>query len=462
MTTLDQGVAPPNEAPVITTGVTPAPAGQESGVANVNLDYDPNFKQVVRSVVAPTPENNIKAAGIISRREKESADEHPNEQMQLGKMVISLLQGKVGEAYKWYNGGGVSYEQGNDVFGNEYMVSKNERGFTNKYKIVQPDGKTRDLTEDERKQLLQRGGLITQTNLNALKTAGWKAAEDASVEAAKGFNSQLRASQTAAYAASNVANATNNNIDEEIKLGFKLKNALGAISQMDPKQRQQLFQFANRYNTNSENLRQSQEKAGGASASGQQQVGVSPGGVGVSVGAAQAARASETNTAAGGRESTLQEQQNLETAMRGMLAGSVKSPEEFNALMRLVSLNQMNNQAAKEIPNEVKPSGYKDVPPVDVFSGGLDSLLQTRYAQQANNALVAAWNSELYKAQRDQITSGKTYSPAELQEKFKNSDIVKGIINRTIYKTEKILGRESSLKKGDVIMDSNGKLVPIE
>lgn len=472
MATIDEAVAPPTEAPVITTGVTPPPAGQESGVANVNLDYDPNFKTVVRSVVDPTPKNQIAAADVLSSREKNAPNEHPNEQMQMGKMVISLLQGKIGEAYKWYNGGGVKYEKGRDVFGNEYWVPKNERGFTDNY--LGSDRKP--LTAEQKKDLIAKGGLLTETDANALRTANWQNAETASKEAANGFNSQLRAAQTAAYAASNEANATNNNIDREIGLAFKLKNALGTVSQLSPQDRQKLFSFVQRYNTNSEALRKSQEKSGGVGATSGAQAGAGVGGAegtaatggkaglnaNVSAQSGQSARLGETNVDARNRENTLQDQQNLEAAIRGLMQGSLKSPEEFNDFMRLHTLNQMNNEAAAKIPDNVKPAGYQNPPAVDIYTTGLDGLLESRYAQQANNALIAAWNADLYKAQKDQITSGKTYTQQELQEKFKNSDVVKGIVNRAIYKTDKVLGRESRLKKGDMVMDTNGKLVPIE
>ena len=64
MATIDEAVVPPTEAPAIPTAVTPPPAGQESGVAHVNLEYDPTFNRVVRGLQNPTPKNNQEVADM--------------------------------------------------------------------------------------------------------------------------------------------------------------------------------------------------------------------------------------------------------------------------------------------------------------------------------------------------------------------------------------------------------------
>ena len=110
------GVAPPSEQ--MTETVTPRNPAQESGVAQVKLDYEPRFKQIVQDSHASTPEARVRVAENVQKQTEDTQDFHPNAQMQAGKMFISLLQGKVGEAYKWYNGGGVSQNEARDMNGN--------------------------------------------------------------------------------------------------------------------------------------------------------------------------------------------------------------------------------------------------------------------------------------------------------------------------------------------------------
>lgn len=471
MADMEQGVVPPSQAPAVVTGVVPPAAGQQSGVANVTLDYDPNFKHIAQNISNPTPEGNKKAADIVQTRIKESESEDPNKQMQLGKMMVSLLQGRLGDAYKWYNGGGVTYDEGRDVSGNPVWVGRTERGKTTEFL----DWETKKpLSREERQAIIKRGGVTTENDLRAERSANWQIAQSTMQRAAQGFESELNAARATARAAANEGNASNQNIDQEVDLAIGLKHVLGHVSQMDPAKRQALLGYANRYNTNSASARASQEKSGGAAVGAQQQAGAGAGGgvapgnrdgganasgnLSYSAGQNQSVRLNETNADAASRENTLQTQQGLQEAIMKEMQGAIKTPEEFNAFMRLVALNQINNASNQDIPAAAQPPGWRKPAPADLFTGGLDSLLENRYTQQANNALISTYNNELYKAQKEAATTGKVTSTEEVIGRMKNSEMVQGILNYAKDKIHSTTGRGGPVEKGALIYRKSGKI----
>lgn len=471
---LDQGVAPPeqNQAPVIQTGIVPPRVDDpRGGVAGVELNYDPNFKHVVQNLVAPTPEGNKKTANILENRAKESQVEDPNRSMQLGKMMISLLQGKIGEAYKWYNGGGVIYDEGKDVKGNPVWVGRTERGKTTEFL----DWETKKpLSMEQRQALIKMGGVTTENDLRSERTANWEIAKSAMTNAAKGFEGELIAARTRAMAAANEGSAANKNIDQEIGLALKLKHVVDTMANMDPKQRQVLMGYANRYKTNSENLRKNAQNSGGVTIGDQTQVGAGlqgqmtpPGGnagagANLSAGQQVSVSGSQANAEARGRENTIQEQQTLQNAIMQASLGSIKDPTQFAEFMRLIDLNQANNLSNQDVPPEVQPPGWRKPAPADVFTGGLNTLLENRYTQQANNALISAYNTELYKAQREMSETGKVISAQDVFNRFKDSDMAIGAVNYARDRIHKFTGRGEPLKKGELIYRKSGKIEPHE
>jgi len=456
-----QAAEPPANAPqAIVTGVTPPAAGQESGVTNVNLDYDPDFKKAVQSLSDNSPEGRKKTADIFSQRAKDAQFEHPNEQFQPGDFLVAFLRGRIDDMYTAYNGGRKKTELGTDALGNVYLVGKNQRGFNGR---MYEEGSNRPLTSNEVSAVNQtRGGVITESYLNAMKTANWMNAQEASKQAANNSISQLNATRTTAQAAANMGSATNRNIDEEVDLAIKNRHVLDYIGKLDPKQRQVLLGYANRYLSNSASINKEEQKKGSTGVSTQGQFGVGGGGLGFSGGASGNVNASQANAEAINRSNQIQEQQTLQTAIMQQLQGAIKDSREFNDFMRLVSLNDINNKAISDVPNEAKPQGFRDPSAVDLFTGGLDSLLKNRYVQQGNNALIAEYNKELYKSQRDAIREGKVSDPLEVQDRLMKSDYYKGVENYVKQKIG-ILTGENPIKKGDLILDkTTGRVKRVE
>lgn len=467
------GMSQPTGMPVapvvIQEDVTQTTPPADSGNVVGFKDLPPKLQGTIASAMSG---DNLNAAKLMDQHSAESKDYHPNVQPQWGKVFSSLLSRNYGDAYKYFNGGATREEEGRTPTGEVVYKEYNEIGPTGVYK----DRKTgKELSSEETSKLIARGGILTATDANALKTTNWSNAQKASTLANNGFASQLEAARTTAYAAANSASASNNNIEEQIKLAKSIPNVLNVIGQMDSDKRQKLLGYVNRYNTNSTNLQKSNEKGAAVNASGQQNVGIG-GNVGFggtegtagtggksalnagasgNIGAANQAGVNqrETNAVNNTAGNTLQEQQNLQAAITQELQGAIKTPEQFRAFMRLQALNTENELALKQIPDSAKPPGYQNIPETDPFLGGAEAMISNRSRQQYNNALIAAWNAELFKAQRIAARTGEQADIKEVADKFQKSDMFKAITNTYTDKHEKHFGRSGSLKKGDLIVD---------
>lgn len=448
-------------ANVVVPDVPPADSGNAVGFK----DLPPKLQGTIASAANG---DNVTAANLMEQHSKESQDYHPNVQPQWGKVFASVLSRNYGDAYKYFNGGATREEEGRTPTGDVVYKEYNEIGPTGVYK----DRKTgRVLNSKETEQLLNRGGILTATDANALKTTNWTNAQRTASLANQGFASQLEAARTAAYAAANSASSSNNNIEEQIKLTKAIPNVLNHIAQMDPDRRQKLLGYINRYNTNSTNLQKANEKGASANAGGQAGVtgnvglggaeGTAGGGgksalnagAGISAGTQAGTSQREANSVNTTAGNTLQEQQNLQAAIMQELQGAIKDPTQFRDFMRLQALNNANQLAMKDIPDSAKPPGYQEIPETDPYMGGAEAMISNRTRQQMNNALLAAWNAELFRAQRNAAKTGEQADIKDLADKFQKSDIYKAITNTYTDKHEKHLGRAGTLKKGDLIVD---------
>ena len=483
MAELLNAVAPPTEGAVV-QGVVPAAEGSVSGVANVQLEYPKRFIQIAEDLPrAQNPENKLRLMDNIAAQTKESEGYHPNEQMQLGKMLVSILSRDYASAYKYFNGGGKVEEEAKDVNGNLYFKERNELGFTGRVK----DNKGQLLKPEDLAKLNERGGVITDTDTKALQTAPWVNGKYNSELANKGLTSKLQLITNDAYNAARVAGSSNKNIDEQLGLTEKNKHIFDHISSLPADRRQKLLGFTQRYLTNSLNQQRSTEAGAGANVGQQLQntnaanIGLSTGAMGTEggvpppgskIGGSGGLSASNTagqtagvntraqNAAAQSQANTQQEQQNLQTAIMQELQGVVKSPDEFRDFMRVQALDAQNKQALSNIPAHALPPGYQAIPEADVETMGSAGIIANRIAQQRNNSLMAAWNTELFKAQREQARTGKSFDAEALGRDFEKSDIFKAINNTYSHKFNRAAtGQAPQHKENDMIVDKSNRIL---
>lgn len=447
-----QAGVPPVEDVTVTT--PPADSGN-------NVEFKDLPPRAQKTIALAKSGDSIGATDEINKHIAESADYHPNMQPQVGKMIFSAIAGRWGDVYKYYNGGATREEEAKTPSGQVVYKVFNEIGPTGEYKDVKT-GKL--LNSAQTKALIDSGGVISASDERALKTATWKNAITSSELANKGFASQVEAARTSAYAAANEASASNRNIEEQIGLAKRIPHVLDYVSQLPSEKRQKLLGYISRFNTNSKALNQANEKGGGVNTNDAQNANARVGSgdtaplggnVGFGGSTNNGVNSRENNSTSNANSQVMQEQQNLQAAIIQQLQGVIKPGQEFNDFMRLQSLNSQNQLAMKNIPSEAKPPGWQEVPDTDILTGGTEAMIKNRAIQQANNALMTAYSTELFRAQRDAAKTGKQADVKEIQDKFANSDMFKAIRNTYSDRFNKHLGRGTSLKKGDLIVDQN-------
>lgn len=447
-------------APPMTETVTAGTGSRP--VANVVLDYPPRFTEIVKDIQnAQTPEARVRIADNVAAHDSESKEYRPNQTTQWDKVLVNILSRNYNEALKWYNGGGIKEEKAQDALGNLFYKETNDLGFTGRIK----DANGKLLTPKQRDALFARGGVITANDQDAIQTAGWSNAKDISKLSAQGLANPLRLAQADAYQAARTAGSANDNIDEQLKLSSGLSNVLDHIATLPAERRQKILGYVNRLNQINTSKGTTTEKGLSATGGGQQTVGntaglqgsigagkagaipaeggaaggIAPPGVGLSGGGSLGASGSataygsatgrEAATAQASRAALDQESQTLQSAIMEELQGVIKSGQQFTDFMRLQSLNAANDQSYKEIPEHVKPPTWRDVADTDPYMGGSKAMQVNRINQQRNNALMAAWSKELYKAQREAARTGVATDLQELADNFQKSQIFEAINN---------------------------------
>lgn len=401
-------------------------------------------------------------------------------------VVVSLLRGNLMDAWKFYNGGPEREEEMVDAAGNKVGFKVyNARGATNVYR--NREGK--EMTEDEVKALSVRGGAITDSDKKALQTAGWASASENIQRARLGLNQPIFAAQQNAYAAASMAGAANKNAEEQIQIARGLRPVLDFMGTLKPEDRQRIFGAINRYNQLSKGAQTGTEQAVGAQSGtldqrqrsvsgtagtgvigGADGQGIAPAGGRVSLGASTGASTMGQQTAGGtsreaatsstSRNESLQEQQNIETAIMRELQGVIKTPQDFQAFTRYVALDAANQEAYKQMPKEMIPPGYTNIPDVDPRLSGFEGVASNRVAQLRNNALAAAWANEIYKAQRKIAETGESLDMGKLSENFQKSDIFKAINNTYAARLQyELTGKMPEIPKGTLRVNRSNQII---
>ena len=484
----------PNPVPPPTSDLSPVQTGDARGtpVSNVEVgfnatdsapndlqfkDLPPRAQNIVANIANPDPSIKLKAIDEMQKHDSESSDYHPNQQPQWGKVFFSALQGRWGDVYKYYNGGAVREEKARDVNGNEYWKSVNEMGDIN----VVKDSKGRVLSAKEKEDLTKRGGIFSASDEGVLKTAPWVNASSNANLANQGLTSQLHIATNNAYNAARMASGANKNIDEQLDLSKNIKHVLDAVGSLPAERRQKLLGLTQQYITNSANQSSGGEKRVGASAGNLTSesrganaggsIGGAAGGEGVppttgKIGAAgglnastlgqntTGGSASEANTASSSSGNTNQILQNLQAGIEEQLQGVIKSPKDFYSWIRLQALDQENQANYKNIPDTVKPPGWENIPDQNPQLAGSQAIMANRVGQQRNNALMAAWSNELYKAQRRQSETGEQIDINKIADEFQNSKIFRGINNTYKDKmTKELTGQIPAYQAGEYYVD---------
>ena len=434
-----------------------------------------NLENVINT--GGTSQTRSMAASHITQLNNETKDYHPNMQPQWGGVIASLLSRNYMGALRYYNGGPIVEESAKDVTGKEYFKSYNMNGDID---VVKEKGTGRELTAKEKQELMNRGGLVSKSDRDAMLGMSWKNPQTNSQMANLGLATTLNTAYVNANNAAQTASASNNNLDEQIALGKKIPHVLDYISTLPSDKRSKILGIVNQYNTISSQNAKQKENALGANANQNQQIGATiggnvgaqaPGGIvsgGLNVGGSVSAgtnvganaRATEGATSSAGN--TLQVQQNLERALVQELSGKA-NPEEIRDLFRIQALNAKNQEDYASIPREAQPPGFENIPETDVLAGGRNAMLVNRVTQQKNNALMAEWNKEVYRAQQQAARSGEQIDINDLRDRFTKSDFYKAVNNTFLNKLDyHLTGEAKKPAKGSLIVDNKNKIHIVE
>jgi hypothetical protein len=472
---------PPVAGVTVTTPVTvtDAPAATPNVTA---ADMPPRAQQIIAGVASADPRQKLEAVKLMNQQDADTADLHENVQPQWGKMLISALQGNYSDAYKYYNGGATRSEEAYDVNGNKYWKQYNEIGATG---VVKRDADKKILSSAEITKLNERGGIISPTDTNVMQTAPWINGKTNLTLTNNALITPLARATNDAYNAANLAGSANKNADEQIEIlqtNPGVQKILDHISKLPAEKRQKILGLVNQFKTISGNTGTTTEKRGGATG-GIQNTGTNTsniggsasGGVGgqtvdgavapgAQVGGKAGISASDTSMVQGGvsvgqgvgtstsNANTLQEQQNVRTLIEKELQ-SVTSSADFDKYMRIQALDAQNKAASSAIPTHVMPPGYTNVTESDLQLGGTKAVIANRVEQLKNNALMAAWSNELYKATREAAKTGALIDINAVANQFQQSDMFKAINNTYAHRMSLELGQPSTLKSGDLVVD---------
>ena len=483
--TQDKQAVPPSFGGGMIETIKPADPKSESSIAQVTLDYPDRFKQLVNDVPkANTPEVRVRIANNVAAQDEEQKQYRPNQSTQWDKVLVNVLSRNYNEALKWYNGGAVKEKEARDINNNLFYKEENEIGVTGRIK----EGLTgRVLTPKEVAALNDRGGIFTDTDTKALQTLPWINGKTNSTLANNGLTSQLQLATNDAYNSARTASSANQNIDEQLNLANRLKPVLNYISGLPEDQRKRVLGYVSRLQQLGASRGSQQESNLNVNAGGQQTVGANIGGnlgtgatsvdggiptTGSKINAAGSMGANTsatTQAGASGRQGVtgtasqnemMQEQQNLERAIFQELQGVIKSPAEFQAFIRLNSLNAANDIAYKNIPQNVLPPTWNTIPDTDPYTGGADAMIANRVNQQRNNALLAAWSKELLASQREMAKTGQPFDKGLLTDNFQKSEIFQAINNTFKYKMQSQLeGRSILPPKGSLMVNGRNQIV---
>lgn len=426
-----------------------------------------------------------RAAQIIKQSSEQKTTKINSDPIWEG-VVISLLRGNLNDAWKFYNGGPERKEEMVDAAGNQVGFKVyNARGATNTYF----DREGKPMNEKQVQELAARGGAITDSDKKAIQTGGWSAAGENTRLARLGLNAPIFAAQSNAFEAARTAGSANRNIEEQISIGKNIRGILDHIGTLKPEDRQRIFGYFSRLNALGSGKQTGTEQRVGAQtgtmnqatrgvsgtlgtgvAGGAEGQGIAPAGGKFSAGVSGSAGTLGQVTAGGtageavtgnvSSSQNLQEQQNIETAIMRELQGVITDRKQFEALNRYFALDAANQEVYKNVPKSALPPGYVAVPEIDPRVSGFESAVSNRVAQMRNNALIAAWTNELYKAQRKIAESGESLDMGKLTEQFQKSDIFKAINNTYGARLQyELTGKMPEIAKGTLRVDKSNRII---
>jgi len=440
---------------------------------------------IIGKGIAPnaTPDDRIQTANVINQKAVSDKEGHFNTQTQWLPLIGAIATGKVNEAIKYFNGGPTREELATHPVLGEFARQYNQRGPTG----VIFDKQGRELTAAEIKKLDDAGGLISNTDRNALESGVFKGSSETQKNYITGLAKPIAEQYAKSIETAQKGTVLRNALEERRRLvsDKTMAPVLEYVSKLQPEQRQKLLGFVSSQSTKASGT--NAETTAGQNAGAlvgqniQNTVGVKagignpeggvvgaiiPGGVGVNAGRSTGGMNQVTT---GGTTGAVQGNtaSNAETIQRNMLSelsrvtqGVISTPQQFTDLQKLLQLNNVLSQAQASIdadPANQAP-GVKQLLPVDpLLNSRLDTVVNDINFQR-NNSLNVAWNSYLAKEMHSNIRNIEPSAINELRDKFQKTMTFKAINNTYDHETDRASGKKVEPQEGVVYINRNNKL----
>ena len=454
--------------------------------------------EVVAKGVSPnaTPEDRILSADTI--RAKALADnesENVNTKTQWVPALMAWFGGNAREALKYFNGGATRTEEAYHPTLGKFLKEYNERGVTGRVYIQEGD---KQIPVDNKTiaEIDRAGGLISKTDLSAMNSAPWSAANEIAkaqrTGLAKPVLEQYEKSTKAAVAGTAMRNALEQR--RNVLLDPSMKPVFEAVGKLSPQERQRLFGMVmsqtgrtsgtsaeeQKGQTGSANIQTNiSGNVGGKAGIGMegQTPGVAPpAGVGAGRGVGVAPTLGVSGGIAGGQSinvgatgrygtnvgetsGTSQSiQANVQSEINKILQGAIKEPSQFAKLQTALQLsNVIDEQIANQRPEDMAPGAQKLASLNPVLSSRQE-VVQNDINMMRNNSLSVAWNAYLAKAIHEDQRNSEPSRFDQLRDNFMNTKTFKAIQRTYDRELNRSQGKDVPLESGGWYIDRNNKL----
>jgi hypothetical protein len=430
-----------------------------------------------------TAPDRLELAKVVNQKATTDQEGHFNTQTQWLPLLGAVATGNVREAIKYFNGGPTREELATHPVLGEFVRQYNQRGPTG----VIFDKQGRQLSPAEIKKLDEAGGLIGNTDRNAIETGMFKAATENQKNFVTGLARPVAEQYAKSVETAAQGSAIRDAIQDRIKLVAQKDMApvLEYYSKLKPEDRVKLFKIVSQQTGastganvgttagNNANVLQGQNvqntvglKGGLGNPEGGVAGAVVPGGLGISAGRSTGGMnqanvgantgASRENTAS----NSLSVQSNLMSELNSLTQGVIKTPEQFTGLQKLFQLNEVLGRAQEEYnkdPQALAP-GAERLPDINpLMNSRIDSVVHDIKFQR-NNSLNVAWNAFLAKEMHSNIRNVEPSEIGQLREKFKTTNTFKAINNTYADETSRAKGEKVEPAEGALYINKNNRL----
>lgn len=445
---------------------------------------------VVARGVAPgaSADDRILSADTIRQKAiQDSQSSNVNTETQWAPAIMAFFGGNAKEALKYFNGGPTKVEEAYHPTLGKFLKEYNARGVTGRV-FVQEGDKQIPLDNKTIAEIDRAGGLISQSDLTAMQSAPWSAANETAklqrTGLAKPVLAQYEKSNQAAIAGTSMRNSVEGR--RSLLLDPSMKDVFGAISKLSPEMRQRVLGMVMMQSGKTTGTTQNVERGATGSANIQTNVqgggnlsggvggagavpptgplaGVAPGlNAGASISGGQSknvgatGRYGEAVGVTGGTSESIQA--NVQSEINRILQGAIQTPEQFTKLQKAIQLGGLiDEQLANQKPEDMAP-GASAIAPLNPILSSRQDVVENDIQTLRNNSLSVAWNAYLAKAIHEDMRNSEPQALDALREKFMKTRTFSAIQRTYDRDLSRSRGENVPLEEGGLYVDRNNRI----